>query len=200
MSNQQDFAVVVLMTVFIAACVWMYYYSDELQLKCIIATADGNRYCVRNRNTNIDTQKSAELLAAVTERMVKLVKHLGDNFPENPAVVRLLAGFDPKKISETLPNSELTAYTENKSKMSYCLTETKGGTKLIDLNTLTFVAVHEMSHIGTKSIGHKTEFWDVFKTFLTEAEKIGIYSVVDYKQNPKEFCSLKIRDSPILDM
>jgi hypothetical protein len=198
MSNQQEYAIVFIMIVFIAACVWMYYYGAELQLKCVIATADGNRYCVRDRGVN--TQKSAELLASVTERMKKLVKHLGDNFPENPAVVRLLAGFNPKKISETLPNSELTAYTENKSKMSYCLTETKGGTKLIDLNTLSFVAIHEMSHIGTKSIGHKQEFWDIFKTFLTEAQKIGIYSVVDYKQNPKEFCSLKIKDNPILDM
>jgi len=196
--SKQEIAIVVLIVFFIISCIWFYYSGPEMDLKCIIATEDGNKYCVRDRGAN--TQKSAELLAKVTERMQKLVDHLNSEFPDNPAVIRLNSGFNAKKISEILPNSELTAYTENKSKMSFCLTEKKDGTKLIDLNTLTFVAVHEMSHIGTKSIGHKQEFWDNFKFFLTEAKKIGIYSPVNYKQENKEFCSLIIKDNPIYDM
>lgn len=195
---RQEVAIVILVTVFIIACVWVYYRGPEMELKCIVATEDGNKYCVRDRGA--DTQKSAELLAKVTEKMQTLADHLAREFPDNPAVARLMSGFNAKKISETLPNSELTAYTENKSKMSFCLTEKKNGTKLIDLNTLTFVAVHEMSHIGTKSIGHKQEFWDNFKFFLGEAQKIGIYSPVDYKKENKEFCSLVIKDNPIYDM
>ena len=196
--HRQEIAIVVLIAVFVIACAWVYFRGPEMDLKCIVAGADGNRYCVRDRGAN--TQKSAELLAKATERMQKLADHLRAEFPENPAVVRLLAGFNAKKISETLPNSELTAYTENKSKMSFCLTEKKEGSKLIDLNTLTFVSVHEMSHISTKSIGHKQEFWDNFKFFLGEAQKIGIYEPVDYKKNNKEFCSLMIKDNPIYDM
>ena len=30
---------------------------------------------------------------------------------------------------------------------------------IIDMNTLTFVALHELSHIATESVGHKQEFW-----------------------------------------
>jgi hypothetical protein len=35
---------------------------------------------------------------------------------------------------------------------------------------------------------------------LGEAQKIGIYSPVDYKKENKEFCSLVIKDNPIYDM
>ena len=48
-----------------------------------------------------------------------------------------------EKISETLPTSEFTAYSENKGeKLAFCITTTKKGSKLIDENTLTFVAIH----------------------------------------------------------
>ena len=35
--------------------------------------------------------------------------------------------------------------------------------KLIDENTLMFVALHELAHIATESIGHTKEFWANFK-------------------------------------
>ena len=40
---------------------------------------------------------------------------------------------------------------------------------LIDEHTLMFVSIHELSHVMTKSIGHKQEFWDNFKYLLTGA-------------------------------
>ena len=52
--------------------------------------------------------------------------------------------FNPRKISEILPTSEFTAYSENKGeKIAFCTTTTKNGSKLIDENTLTFVAIRE---------------------------------------------------------
>ena len=44
-----------------------------------------------------------------------------------------------------------------------------------------FVALHELSHVASKSIGHTDEFWDNFKFILIESEKIGIYKPIDYK-------------------
>ena len=46
---------------------------------------------------------------------------------------------------------------------------------LIDEHTLTFVAIHELSHVMTKSIGHKQEFWDNFKFFLENAKEAKIH-------------------------
>ena len=97
--------------------------------------------------------------------------------PDDPRVKKLVEGFNPKSISETLPTSELTAYSENKGeKIAFCLNTTKEGNKLIDLNTLTFVAFHELSHIMTcTSIGHKQDFWQNFKFVLENAKEANIY-------------------------
>lgn len=197
--NRQESAFCVIIVFIAITLVWVFFFrKKDFELKCIVAGKDGNTYCVRDKR---NMKESAELLAEATDRMTKLVKHLDAAFPENEAIQRLVSGFDPKKISETLPNSKLVAYTENKSKMMFCLTEDKQSeSRLIDINTLMFVAIHELSHIASKSIGHKQEFWDNFKFFLIESEKIGIYSPEDYKQKPREFCGMKIKDNPIYDL
>ena len=100
-----------------------------------------------------------------------------------------------------MPTSELTAYSENKGeKLAFCLNTTKEGNKLIDINTLTFVALHELSHIMTESIGHNQEFWQNFKFLLENAKASGIYNPVDYKKDPKEYCGMKINDNPYYDL
>ena len=43
-----------------------------------------------------------------------------------------------------------------------------------------FVAVHELAHIASASIGHTDEFWTNFKFLLEEAEKLNIYKPIDY--------------------
>jgi hypothetical protein len=104
-------------------------------------------------------------------------------------------------IYETLPTSELTAYSENKGeKIAFCLNTTKEGNKLIDRNTLTFVAIHELAHIMTTSIGHKQEFWENFKFLLIQSKEFGIHNPEDYKKSPKEYCGLTISDNPYFDI
>jgi len=70
---------------------------------------------------------------------------------------------------------------------------------LIDSNTLMFVAIHELSHIATQSIGHTKEFWENFKFLLKESEKINIYNPIDYKKKPEEYCGISIKDNPYYD-
>jgi hypothetical protein len=179
-------------------CLKIYYDSDAYNLKCIIASKDGNRYCVREREK---LELAANLLATVTEKCKQMVIFMKNKFPDDERVKRLVEGFNPKKISETLPTSELTAYSENKGeKIAFCLNTKKDGDKLIDINTLTFVALHELSHIMTKSIGHKQEFWENFKFLLTNAKEANIYQPVDYKKKPQEYCGMTINDNPYYDL
>jgi hypothetical protein len=179
-------------------CLRIYYESDAFNLKCIIASKDGNRYCVREREK---LELAANLLASVTQKMKNMVEYMKNKHPEDPRTVRLVEGFNPKKISETLPTSELTAFSENKGeKIAFCLNTTKQGDKLIDINTLTFVALHELSHIMTESIGHKQEFWQNFKYLLENAKAAGIYDPVDYKKNPQQYCGMTINDNPYYDL
>jgi len=152
-------------------CLVIYYQSDAFNLKCIIASQDGNRYCVREREK---LELAANLLAEVTKRLKDMVAYMKAKYPDDPRTKRLVEGFNPKKISETLPTSELTAYSENKGeKLAFCLNTKKEGNKLIDIDTLTFVGLHELSHIMTESIGHKQDFWQNFKYLLQKAKEAG---------------------------
>ena len=173
----------------------IYRDSDLFHLKCIISNVDGNTYCVRERSK---LELAADKLAKVNHNMKSLVEHCKNNFNSEERIKRLTEGFNPKKITETLPTSEFTAYSENKGeKIAFCLdTEKNNKGKLIDLNTLTFVAIHELSHVASKSIGHTPEFWANFKFLLQEAEKINIYKPVDYSKNPKKYCGMEINDNP----
>jgi len=176
----------------------IYFDTDIFHLKCIISSVDGNKYCVRER---AKLTLAADLLAKTTEKLKKLVKHMDETYPDRENVKRLVRGFNPKRVYETLPTSEYTAYSENKGeKLAFCLNTTKDGNKLIDENTLMFVATHEVAHIMTKSIGHKPEFWNNFKFLLENAAEIGVYQPVDYKENPESYCGMEITDNPYFDM
>ena len=185
----------VMIACIIAICVFMYIDTDDFQLKCVVSTVDGNKYCVRERS---NLKQAADLLAKITEKCKELVKYMAEKFPDKDSVKRLVSGYNPKKIMETLPTSEYTAYSENKGeKLAFCLNKKKGDTNnLIDEHTLMFVAIHELSHVMTKSIGHKQDFWDNFKFLLENAKEAGIHEPQDYKKKPKEYCSMKISDNP----
>lgn len=178
-------------------CIKMYEESELFNLKCVISDLDNNKYCVRERD-NIDD--ATELLATIAKRCSILVQYLKDNHPNNPITKRLIEGFNPKKIYETLPTSEFTAYSENKGeKLAFCLQKNKASNQFIDPNTLTFVALHELAHIGTKSIGHTPEFWRTFQFLLQKAEECEIYEPVDYSKKPISYCSMIIDDNPYYD-
>ena len=104
---------------------------------------------------------------------------------------------------ETLPTSSYTAYSENKGeKIAFCLTpkKNKDENTLIDEHTLTFVAIHELTHVATKTIGHKTDFWENFKFLLENAKESGIHHPQDYKKKPQTYCSMELNDNPYYDM
>jgi len=195
---KSDFFTYIIIGFIFIICIKIYTESELYSLKCVISTVDGNKYCVRDRQ---NVKKAADLLATVTNKCKELVKYVGEKYPDDPDVERLVKNFNPQKISETLPNSELTAYSENKGeKIAFCLSKTKESTTLIDVNTLTFVAIHELSHVMTKSVGHKQEFWQNFKFLLENAKAANIYAPVDYKKKPQNYCGMTITDSPYYDL
>lgn len=198
MKNLDILGYIVLFSI-IGLIIYLYINNlSEFQLKCIVSDEDGNKYCVRERS-KID--EAADLLAKTTQKCKQLVEYMKNKYPDKDNVKRLVDGFNPKKIMETLPTSKFTAYSENKGeKIAFCLNKEKhNNDNLIDESTLTFVAIHELSHVMTVSIGHKSEFWENFKFLLENAKEAGIHEPVDYKQQPKEYCGMKIHDNPYYD-
>jgi len=182
----------------IVGCVALGWYlnSDSFNLKCVVSSKDGNTYCVRD---TAKLKESADLLAEVTMKMKDMVAYMKRTYPKDERVIRLVKNFNPKRIVETLPTSEFTAYSENKGrKLAFCLRKQKDKMKLIDLNTLTFVALHELTHLMTVSVGHHPDFWETFRFMLENAAETGIYEPVDYSKAPQEYCGMTISDNPMM--
>ena len=178
---------------------YRYKNSEWANLKCVVAERNGKRYCIREREENM--KEAVNLLADVVERMNILVKHMEKKYPNDERVKRLVKNFNPRKISETLPTSEFTAYSENKGeKLAFSLNKhNENNRKLIDINTLTFVSVHELSHVMTITIGHTPELWDNMKFLLEDAVEIDIYKPVDYSKEQGHYCGDDITNNPLYD-
>lgn len=195
----EDSLTYLVLAVVLVGCIYLYLEKDmDFDLKCIVSTHDGNKYCVRERKR---LQEASNLLARVTERCRELTEYMRENHGDKECVKRLCDGFKDTVIKETLPTSKLTAYSENKGeKIAFCLNRKKNNNnELIDEHTLTFVAIHELAHIMTKSVGHKQEFWDNFHFLLKCAKEAGIHDPADYRNQPQEYCGMQITDNPYYD-
>ena len=113
-------------------------------------------------------------------------------------IARLVANFNPDAFSETTPDAKYTSYSVNKGeKIVFCLRDKKEGEALVKENIMTFVAIHELGHLMTKSIGHEPEFWNSFKLLLKIAIDNGLYKNIDFNSTPKDYCGVKITDTPL---
>ena len=179
-------------------CMKIYSENDSFNLTCVISNVDGETYCVREREK---VAEAADHLATVTGNMNKVFASCKDKHADKANVKRLIKGYNPKKIYETLPTSKFTAYSENKGeKLAFCLETEKDHGKLIDMNTLTYVALHEMAHICTEEVGHNDEFWQNFKFLIECAKEIGVYEPINYKKEPARYCGMEITDNPYYDL
>lgn len=164
------------------------------------SNVDGHSYQVRDMP---DKQAAADLLARVRLRMKKLYLHLESAYPDKPQVQLLLQNFRPdaERLLESTPDEEHTSFSVNKGqKVHLCLRQRQGGNEtLVDENIMVFVALHEMAHMITKSIGHEPEFWNNFGWLLREAEKTGVYQYQDFKAQPVSYCGVQITDQPKYD-
>jgi len=113
-------------------------------------------------------------------------------------IKRLYKNFNPEAFSETTPDAKYTSYSVNKGeKIVFCLRDKKEGEKLVKENIMTFVSIHELAHLMTKSIGHEPEFWANFKLLLKISIDNGIYKNIDFNSTPKPYCGINITDTPL---
>ena len=184
----------------IALFIYNYYVNrDDIELKCIISKKDGKEYCVRKRS---DLDGAVDLLSNTINSLEELKNYVNEKYPNDDRVKRINEKFNRTKIKETLPTSKFKAYSENKGEaLAFCLnTENEKNEELMDKHTLLFVAIHELAHIATVSIGHKEEFWKNFKFLLEIAVDNNLYQPVDYKEKPQEYCGMSITDNPYYDI
>ena len=175
----------------------MYQEKNTNDLIYVESTKDGRKYMVRNLP---DKEKAANMMSKIRENLVTVKEYLNKNKSSDERTGLINAKFRPDNMRETEKGSKHTSYSVNKGeKLVFCLRSKNEDENLVDMNTMMFVALHEMAHIMTKSIGHTPEFWKNFKYLLKIAVKLGLYKEVDYSTTPQKYCGMTVSDTPLTD-
>lgn len=192
--NYIDVIIIIILIVFS-----MYYVKENfIEVSYVRSTVDGKQYLVQNRKNAVE---AANLLANINKNLLKLISILKEKYSDDERTKRIIKNYDSDSITEGTGEENYTSYSINKGeKIVFCITlrNDTDNTKLMDLNTMLYVAIHELGHLGTKEIGHDNVFWKNFKWLLKIAEKEGIYKYENYKLNPKKYCGIIINTN-ILD-
>jgi len=138
--------------------------------------------------------ESLDTLVQIRQKLDKLVNYMLKKYPNDPKVERMQRRFKNTVLQEANPekgDSSHTSYTINKGEtMVICLRSEKNN--LVDMNTLMYVAIHELAHIYSSSYNHSPEFWKNMAFMINEAEILGIYKKTNYHQNPVHYCGIII--------
>lgn len=185
--------IVIFIILVIILSMFMKYEGKNGDLVYVRSPVDGREYQVRNRP---DKQAAADLLARVNRKLQTIVDHVGETNSEDAK--RLVDNYNPDVISESLSDSSHTSYSVNKGeKVVFCIRSKDEAEELVDENTMTFVAIHELAHLMTKSIGHGEDFWDNMRYLLKVAIQLGLYTKQDFRANPVTYCGTRITDTPL---
>jgi predicted metal-dependent hydrolase len=175
----------------------MYFEGFSNDVDYVESEFDNRQYLVRNLP---DKSSAARLLSLIRARLMKLVDYMKSKYPNDSRVHRLVKNFNPDQISESSPDSKYTSYSVNKGeKIVFCVRQRNDKNELVDLNTIMFVSVHELSHLMTISVGHTKEFWDNMKFLLREAlsKDLQLYRYQPFHINPMPYCGTMITDTPL---
>ena len=190
------FLLLIVVTIF-----YIYLESKSVDVQYVKSTVDSREYLVRNLP---DKQEAANLLANIHLTMLKVIDVVNDPINQEnyttqniEDIKRLTKNYRNGNISESNPGNKYTSYSINKGeKIVFCIRSKENNT-LVDINTMMFVAIHELAHLMTKSIGHKPEFWDNMRFLLEEAIELKLYEKQDFNNSPVEYCGTTITDTPL---
>lgn len=217
-----DINSLIVLIIIVGIILLCYTHIEHLtnEVTYVKSSIDNREYLVRN---SPNKEEAANILSKIRTSLLLLIDHMNKKYVEgieytnkveevsdndkktdisiSEAVKRLVKKFNPDNISESGASNKYTSYSVNKGeKIIFCLRQKDESQSFVDLNVIKFVAIHELSHIMTKSIGHEAEFWNNFKILLKEATALEIYVKEDYSKNPKPYCGITVSDSPLYNM
>tara|TARA_A100001015_G_scaffold272056_1_gene326279 strand:+ start:4544 stop:5080 length:537 start_codon:yes stop_codon:yes gene_type:complete len=147
------------------------------------------KYCINKESSDA----KFKTLIKIKKNFNLLIKYLNDKYKDHDVTININKNFKNDIIISELLNHKAIAYTKNKGEeMSFCLLD-----DYKKFNSLMFVALHELSHIATKDIGHTFKFWENFKFLLQCSRDIKIYTPENYNEIPVNYCGLDITHNPL---
>ena len=169
------------------------YYKDNLVNQ--ISTVDNQEYFVRNVE---DKSIAANTLATIKNNIKKLAYHLKNNISkyesEKEYINNLFNRTKKINIMETPNDEKNTSYTINKGEKIVICLRSKLLSEIHDLNTIMYVVIHELAHVACPEYGHTPLFKKIFIFLLKESYKINIYTPVDYRKKPQDYCGMTINE------
>lgn len=183
--------------------IYLYFYFNYPDMTYVKADLDGEYYLVRNVE---DKNQAANMLARFKQDIYKLSDHLHKNkdskeYKDMKLYINLLHEKAPNIIIvESTADSKYTSYAVNKGEqIVFCLRSKQPHNMgiLHSLNLVTYVVLHEISHVSSPSYGHNDEFKKVFAFLTKEAIKLGIYEKMNFGSKPQEYCGMMVTDEII---
>lgn len=193
--------ILVFITVLLYICCISRISADE-ELIYVESSVDHTSYLVQqNRADSID---ASNLLARIKRKLETLSRRLHKEMYHELRVRTFLKRFASTTIQESFKDDiSFTSYSVNKGdNIVLCLRSRSGSGEettgvLTDENTLFYIVVHELAHIMSDSVGHTKEFGDNFKFLLSNAVKWKLYTFVDYRKYPTEYCGTQLVVVPV---
>ena len=173
----------------------VYYWYRSAPSAYVKSSIDNKYYLVQDKP---DKQDVADALAYIRKNVKALTKHMIATAPEKykPYVERLRKRLSHVVISENISDFYYTSYSVNKGEqLVFCMRSRKEKDKRHDINLMMYVVLHEISHIACPEYGHGQLFKDIFKYITESAITLGIYSPIDFKAEPTEYCGMTISES-----
>lgn len=160
-----------------------------------------------------DYKNAAKVMSILNDKNIRMMSHLRDKYIMNPMMqhkypdrynlaITMMEKYSPDVLVENSPMDIKgdTSYTLNKGKTVAICLRNKKNLNLHDLNTLTFVTLHELTHLSIKDRGHTKKFWRSFKFVLEEANELNLLKLIDYSKNVTYYCNgLMIDHNPFFD-
>lgn len=189
-------------------------YSPLWTAHLVRSGFDGSLYRVQKLYE--DRGSAADLIAALNQRGIELMRVLRREYARNPQAPpaqqqiarNLLDRYNPDALVENAPTdpSGDTSYTVSKgATLALCLRErdpAQSGSPthydLHDLDLLTFVYFHELAHVGIDEMNHPPAFWSAFKFLLTVATTVGFHPP-NYALHPVPYCGMEVNYNPLYD-
>ena len=148
-------------------------------------SSGGRIFKIHNAHEN--QEKALSILTEVDKKIKLFIA----NFPDKKVTEK----YHSIEFYENSPHSGSTSYVTD-DMIALCIRDEYG--EFHDMNTVTFVALHELSHIATDDDeeDHGNTYWTNFANILRKAESLGIIELIDYKNNPVRYCGVEITSNP----
>jgi len=175
-----------------SAAAYAYVQGALSEVEYVRSNVDGRTYLVQKGG---DASVAADALGKINSDIDALIKHMQQKYPGDVRVQRIAQRFDPAAVSEGSSHSGYTSYSVNKQRVVLCLRQTDD--TFAAPNVVMYVALHELAHLSTDTIGHGADFWTNFKFILKEAIEIGIYQKQDFASDPQQYCGIVVDSSVV---